>query len=384
MKTLKQTGFVQDEDIVKFPHGAIQNKTDLQPGTPVVREVYNDLLQNIYKLLDITGVVANGTEDSETSQHQIIDALKKFSNELNDLQQVVTLNANEWSVNFNIDLLPDNYVFIGKVSDNYVSGTSYTFKGTGVNSYSMISDSGFNASDLVLVIINQSQVVFLNLSSITGGNEVVTSFGTPLTFNDGNEVHYLSDGYISTNKPSVSNVQQHIRVLASNANLIVTDAIILKGKLLCFVFDTSALEYFFYDFDINDLTTPNLVTNDPFISGVDNQPYIYSDGTFVYMTNGDNGTVNDYDIKKYSYDENTSTLTGVTSFQIENTFEKTTNAFITGDFLFTFTSGNLYKYDLTSNSKVFVDFYNNINGVVFKQNGNTYYSNGEIAIKWVL
>ena len=385
MKTLGQLGYVQDTDLVKFPHGAIQDKTDLLPGTPVTRGLYNDILQNIYKLLDITGTIPNDNEDSENSQHQIIDALKKFSNELNDLQQVVTLNTLDWNVNFDIDLLPDNYVFIGKVSDNYVSGSAYTFSGNGTNSYTMSSNSGFKASDLVLITIDQSNVKFLNLSAITQDDKLLVPFGTPLSYNEGNTVRYLSDGSIITDLPSIDDIQQSIRVDESNVNLDLVDAIIFKGFVLCLVLDTSTVTYSMFSFNLNNLvdSIPVSFNGFSFPVGVDNQPYMYCDGTNIFLTNNSGNSTNDYDFHKLDIDSGND-ITLVSSFSIDNTFKKTTNAFITGDFLFTFIGGLLEKYELSTGIKTNVGAFNTINGVVFKQNGNTYYSNGEVAVKWEL
>lgn len=385
MKTLKQLGYVQDTNIVKFPHGAIQDKTDLVAGTPVTRGLYNDLLQNIYKLLDLSGVVPTDTEDSETSQYQIIDALKKFSNELNDLQQVVTLVSTTWTVNFNIDLLPDNYVFVGKVTDNYVSGTSYTFQGSGSNSYTMTSDSGFNASDVVLVTIDQSNVKFLNLSSLSGENTIFTPFGTPISYNESNNVYYLSQGKLLTDNPSINDLQQFIKVEESNSNLNVVDVIIHKSHILCLVLDTNTDEYFFYVFELGSLGFWS-ITNIGFTFpvGTDNTPHIYCDGDFVYLSNNSGNSVNDYEFHKLLFDDVVKTMTFVSSFSLDNTFDKTTNSFITGDFLFTFINGELNKYELSTGTKTNVGNYNAINGVVFKQNGNTYYSNGDVGVKWEL
>lgn len=384
MRKLNQLPVPQDTDLAKFPSGTIQNQTDLVEGTPVVREIYGDVLTNLYKLLDITGETATGTEDSETSQYQIIDALKKFANELNDLQQVVSLVGSTWTVNFNIDLLPDNYVFVGKVSDNYVSGTSYTFEGTGVNSYGMVSDTGFNASDVVLIVIDQSQVKFINLTYITGENTINTPFGAPISYNEGNTVHYLSDGKIVTDNPSIDDIQQTIRVDESNSNLNLIDCIIFKSHVLCLVLDTSTVTYAFYQFDLGTYTGvfPVILTGFSFPVGVDNQPYMYCDGVNVYLSNNSGNSVNDYDFHKLNYNPDDVELIFISSFSLDAAFEKTTNSFITGEFLFTFIAGQLNKYNFSTGIKTEVGTYNTNNGVVFKQNGNTYYTNGDTAVKW--
>ena len=47
MRTLKQLGFIHDVNYTLFPQGAILNETDNNDGTPVVREVYGDILSNV-------------------------------------------------------------------------------------------------------------------------------------------------------------------------------------------------------------------------------------------------------------------------------------------------------------------------------------------------
>ena len=76
MRTIKQLPIPQDTNLAKFPQGTILNETDTAQGTPVVREIYGDILTNIYKILSLTGITPDGTEDSETTQYQIVNALK--------------------------------------------------------------------------------------------------------------------------------------------------------------------------------------------------------------------------------------------------------------------------------------------------------------------
>ena len=109
MKTLSQQTFVKEVSAA-HPFGAIINETDTNDGTPVVREVYNDHLVNHYKLLEKVGMTANGQEDSETNGYQIIEALEKLPNKLNDIEQILTKSGSVWSINLPIELLPNNIV----------------------------------------------------------------------------------------------------------------------------------------------------------------------------------------------------------------------------------------------------------------------------------
>jgi len=385
MRVLRQTGFPQDTDLAKFPDGQIQNQTEAVPGTPVVREVYGDVLTNLYNLLKITGETATGTEDSDTSQYQIISALKKFANELNDVQKVLTLDGTVWRVNFDIDLLPDKYVFWAKTSDAYDPGETYTFEGTGSNSYSLTSDTGFGVSTDVFVVIDQSGVKVIDFGAITNATETVANpFGNPLTFNDSPTMHYLNDGKILKDEPSINDVQTVIQVFASNVNLLVTDAILFKGKLLVLVYDTALQTYQFYSFPVGDLTTPTLVTltGFSFPVAVDRQPYLYCDGTLLYLTNNSGNSVNDYDFNSLSFDEIGNEITLSSSFSIDPSFDKTTNAFISGSDLYTFVNNDLEKYTLPGGVRTQLGNYNNANGIVFKFNGATYYTSGEVGLKW--
>ena len=54
MRVLKNLNVPQDEDAAKFPDGQIQNQTATVAGTPVVREVYGDILTNRLSIIDGT------------------------------------------------------------------------------------------------------------------------------------------------------------------------------------------------------------------------------------------------------------------------------------------------------------------------------------------
>jgi len=55
MRTIKNLAVPQNSD-PKFPFSTIQNETDVLDGTPVVEEIYGDVLTNLYKLLQVVAV----------------------------------------------------------------------------------------------------------------------------------------------------------------------------------------------------------------------------------------------------------------------------------------------------------------------------------------
>jgi len=126
MKTIKNIAVPQDSS-AQFPFSTIKNETDTENGTPVIREIYGDVLTNLYKLLQVVGITPTNTEDSDITQYQILEALKKLPNSLNDIEQVLSLSGLVWNVPLDTDYLPNKYFFVARASDNYVSGTTYTF-----------------------------------------------------------------------------------------------------------------------------------------------------------------------------------------------------------------------------------------------------------------
>ena len=60
--------------------GRIRNKS-VSPavvGTPVVEELYGDLIQAFQKMLIVAGITVNDLPDNETNGYQLLEALKKF------------------------------------------------------------------------------------------------------------------------------------------------------------------------------------------------------------------------------------------------------------------------------------------------------------------
>lgn len=386
MKTIKNLQVPQDTNRAKFPFGTIKNETDTEPGTPVVREIFGDILTNVYKILQYTGVTPNGTEDSEDTGYQLLDALKKFANELNDVEQVVSLSGNTWSVGINIDTLPDKYVLFCRMADKYQSGVNYTFAGTGNKTYPLTSPTGFNASDEVILVIDQAEVRVYSLTgkSMSVGGGVFPIFGNPVPFNNTDTIYYESSGQLLTDEPKTHNLQQIIRLAESNSTLYVNEIMVLKGYVLCVAFDTAAVTYRFFQFALSDLSTPEEVAISGIPTGTDNAPYVYTDGEYIYITNGGGATANDYELKKFAYDPAAPSLTFSQSVALDQDFEKSTNVVVRDGSLVSFVEGVLKKYNLSTGAGTLIGQFNTLLGIIFNYKGEIYYSNGEVAKEWTV
>lgn len=381
MRTLLDLNVPKNTD-AKFPFNAIQNETDTQDGTPVVEEIYGDILTNIYKLLQTVGITPTETQDSDTSQYQILQALKQLPNSLNDIEQILELTGTTWSVGLNLSLLPNKYFFIARASENYVNGVSYSFKGSGATTLDFVS-TGFKASDEVLVIIDTAEVRAYSLGASSRDLESFNLFGSPLNFNDTNEMYYENDGNLITDFPSVDALQEIIRTELSDLTIEVRDIMVMKGYALCFCF-TGTKTYFFRQFNLNDLTESTAVTIDGTVfSDVSNfNPYVYAESGIVYVTNGMNKVVDDYTIERLGYNPGVSGLSFVSNFNLHATFLKTTNAAIKDGSLYEMVDGFLRRYDLSTDSRYDLGYFGGIVERIFRFNDFVYYQKGNLAKKW--
>lgn len=388
MRTIKNLEVPQNSN-AKFPFSTIQNETDTQNGTPVVEEIYGDIITNIYKLLQQVGITPTETQDSDTSQYQILQALQQLPNSLNDIERVLSLDGTTWNIDLNIDLLPNKYFFIARASEDYVSGISYGFKSSivGVSAYSFFSN-GFKAGDELLIIIDNSQVRAYSLSAFYGAKEEVFSvLGEPLSFNNSDKMYYQHEGKLFSDDPNIYDLQQRIRDEISASTAVVVDMVIINGYVLCFCFDEPTLLYFFVQFALTDLNTPIAINVDGASWGntVDYMPYIYAYKEGVYVSNRMNNDITDNKLSQLYYDPLTATMINVSDIYLDDSgFTKTTNTVIKEHIMYTFILDELKIYNLDSGNLESVTTFPSFVGrlIIFKN--EIYFLNGEVAKKWNL
>lgn len=383
MRTIKNLAVPQNTD-PKFPFSTIQNETDTEDGTPVVEEIYGDVLTNIYKLLQRVGIVPTGDQDSDVSQYQIVEALTKLPNVLNDIEQVLTLTTTVWSVPFNLDYLPNKYVFVARASADYVLGSVYTFQGTTATSYGFTS-AGFKSGDELLVIIDSSNVRAYSLSSLNASpTEVFAVMGSPVAFNDTTKMWYQESGQLLSDVPSVAGLESIIRVETGDGTVLLNDVFITNGYALCFCVIPGTNTYFFRQFNLSNLAVSSAVSivGTAFSNASDFAPYAYAQQGIVYVSNNMNTTANDYVLAKLNYNPTAGTLTFASTVSLDVNFSKTTNAVIKSGLLYTMISGALNSFNLSTGAKISLGTYSGIVGQLFGFNGQAYFCAGEVAKKW--
>jgi len=386
MKVLGGLSIVKDID-AKYPYGAnIKNETDTEDGTPVIREIYGDVLMNLYKVMQLAGITPNGTDDNTDTQFQLVEGFKKFHNEINDVNHVLTLDTTVWTLPLNLNYLPDKFVCFAQVTDNYNPLQPYTFKGSDGPELPF-SSQGFNASEQVLIVIDTTGVKAFSLEKLQEvADTVYTPLGSPIAFNDTDKMYYKEEGYLITDLPSSEDIQQLLRVFKSSGTLILNEVFLYNNKLLCIGFIPEDFSYYMLEIDVNNYSNieeTEIFTND---DNIDYMSYFYLDtDEKLYVTNkgNTNSGTNDYDISKYERDIS-GNFVFVSMTPIDSDFEKTTNAVIHNGFIYTFVGGYLRKYNLTTGVKTDVLYLPAVNGQLFRFNGEVYFTTGEVAKKWLL
>jgi len=382
MRKISQLPVVKQVD-ADFPNGAIINETDTNDGTPVVREIYNDILVNAYKVLDVTGVEADGEEDKEGS-YQLVEALQKLPSLLNGVEHSLSLSSGVWSIPVDLAFVPNKYIFIARATDAYVSGT---FKGLNATPNYTFTSAGFNAGDEVLIIKDNSGVRAYSLMvSTTGGgsslNLLPTIMGMPLQYNNDTMLRYQSNGKIMTDAPTVNNIQSTIRTFVSDAGVLLTDMFITQNKLICVVYFPTQITYKFYDFNLSNLNAPTLMSISGFTIpvGADFSPYFYADDQYIYITNDNGTTVNDNRVTIASI--GTHSLSYSSLVTLDTGFVKTTNGAFKNKNLYTFVSGKLSRFDINTGALTDLGLYDSVIGQLFSFKDSIYFGSGEIAQKW--
>ncbi len=377
----------KNTDTEKFPDGGIVNATETIDGTPVIEEIYNDILVNFYKLLRITGGTANNLQDNELNGYQIISALQKLANTQNDVEQQLDLSGSVFSIGLDLSKLPEKYFCFARATAAFTVGVSYTFEGTDGNASALECLTGFAVGDDVLLIIDPTTTRAIRITQgVATSTEVFTVFGTPLSYNDSNKIWYQESGNLYSDLPEIYDLQAAIRLAASDGTLLVYEMIMINGYVLCLVFKPDTLTYRFYNFSISSLATPVLVTiaGATFPTGSDNQPNVYCDGTHIYISNSTGNSANNYQFDVFSFNMAAGTLTKTGTYAVDTAFDKTTNAVVSNSYVYTYVAGVLVSYHLSTGSRSYLATYPGFIGVIFNFNGFVYYSNGEVAKKWTL
>lgn len=388
MRTIKEQNIPQETDYGKFPDSTIKNESLTEPGTPVVREIYGDFLTNIYAFLRERGINPNQLEDNQLNGYQLIQALKRNVNELNDEEKILSLDGLNWTISLDLSIIPDKYFQFVRVTENLNDTLVYQFKGSGVDLLPFITSSSFKTGDELLLIIDQSGVRYYNLSASSqqGSDSVFTVFGTPLAFNDSlDKIWYEEQGTFFNDLPQTKNLQDVIRSFLSDPTILIYDSFSYKENIFCVSFSVSDLTYKLWKFSYGNLNAPVLANTVGFVFGTTTNfgMHTYFDGEFLYFTNAANNDILDNLIYKCSLNPTSNSTTLISQFSLNVAFLKSTNIAVNSNGFVSLINGVLNSFDFVGGLLSLGNF-NSFIGSIFKIKSNIYYSNGEVAKKWLI
>ena len=394
MRTINNLAVPKETDLAKFPDSTILNETETTEGTPVVREIYGDVLTNIYAYLRDRKIIPNQIEDNELNGYQLIKALQKNVNELNDVERILTKVGSTWNIPLDLSLVPDKYFIFARASESYVPANEIgsMFKGTGDTTYNF-SSSGFSASDELLIIIDQATVRAYSLTSIISNsqsaNEVFTVFGSPVSYMDSEKIWYFENGKVFSDLPEVIEVQETLRNREGENSLLVFDVFCISNNLLVLAFFPveSENKYKFFRFPLNSPGTVIDMSISGFDlsnnGGVDKGMHAFFDD-YLYLSNLADSDDANFKFIKAQVDFNTNDISFISSFDLNAGYVKSTNSVINGDSIVSLMNGQLVRcrFDGTAPEAILnIDSYV---GLLFKIKNAIYYTNGEVAKKWTI
>lgn len=392
MRTIKQLpeGTSIEENLELFPQSTIVNQTPTKRGTPVVREIYGDPLTNIYAILKEAGLEPNNLEDNEENGYQLLEAIKNLPNKLNDIERVLNKNSNIFSVDLKLSLLPNNYFFIAKSAEEYLGEVSF-FKGTENTLIPFECLTGFSSNDELIIIINSEKVRAYKISgsnSATSTSEVFNVLGTPLPFSDSGKIWYSDNGKLYNDAPLSVDLKLFAATKIGNPNVEVYEVFIVRNYVIYLVFSKENFKYYFFKCPLNNLVSGSLeaveMSGKTFGESSDFKPFVYSDGKFVYITNGTNQNASDNVLDVFDIEYQSMSLKYSSTVTIDNLFLKSTNTVILNGKLFQLISGDLRRFPLSSDNSNQLAIIEAFVGVIFSFRNKCFYTNGEVAKNWTL
>lgn len=390
MRSLKNSGFVHDTDYTKFPEGAITNETESKEGTPVIEEVYGDILQNFYEFIKERGIVINELQDNKLNGYQFIQALKRNVNVLNDIEQLLVLNGTVFFVDLNFSILPNKYFFFAKATSDANAEIVYTIKGQAETEYSF-NQKGFKNGDELLIIFSTTGVNCINISPYTDsekGKNIIANFGFPIPYlQNQSEIWYSEAGKVFDNTPVSYDLKQILSSFYSLPNLFVYEIFLIQDRFVCCCFDESANKYRLFWLHKNNPVNPTeLIPQGFLMSNNGSLPidmFSYFDGENIYFTHNAGSTNSAKEVVRALIDFTTNKLVFIANITLDNTFVVTTNIVAKNSYFLSLISGSLnrYNFDGTVVSKGNFDSYL---GYIYNINKETFYTNGETSVRWLI
>lgn len=390
MRTLKSQNLIHDQNYALFPQGAIINETDSVEGTPVVREVYNDLLMNVYALVKDRKINFNNLEDNEQNGYQLINALKLVFNDYTDSVKILSKPGVDWFLDVDLSLVPVDCVFFVRSSEDVSSESviDQTFKDRFGVVRKFTAKTNIKTGDDCILIVNNdySRIYSLNPKSIQKSNlDNLITFGNPITLNESfDAIWYLSNGVLSNMQLNFQDIGTFI-TNQFGPDTILKNVLQVSGDFLCLIYNQVNFKYKVVSFKNN--TFNQLFEVSAFGQDISENPtedldvHFYADEVGgVFFSNQAGNSDDNYSISKYTYDRNQNQLAFQANFNLDIGFEKNTNTVVSNQRFIVLSNIGISIFNLDG-VKSTIPTYGQLIGQLFQVKNNIYFNDGHNALK---
>lgn len=384
MKTLKSINVIHDNNYINFPQGAILDETINNEGTPVVRAVYNDVLQNVYKIVSESGILFNNLEDGEQNGYQLYDALRALFSSKNSVEYSLLSDATSYRINYDLSRFENKSFIIARATEDYDS-SKVLFKGNSDIQYSFYSQD-FKAGDELLIIIDILGVRAYNLSDSISSenteNSTISLIDYPLQYiKDISNKSYIFDNFVG-NQNKEFNVESIINSFeGSTDEILLYEAFAEDNEYILFVNNVTKDRLFIYSVNITSNDVYKFTENGfSFDNSINNDIQAYYFDKKIALTNYSGSSTEDFLIQILSLDLQNHSCTFLSNEELGNDFIKTSNGVCSDSGIYTLVNNVLNYFPFGGVKQelrvfnIFSDYriFRNLDSI-FLTNGNCYF-----------
>lgn len=389
MRTIKQLNVPKEQDLNKFPDSTILNETDTIDGTPVIREIYGDLLTNWYAYLRDRGITANGLEDNEVNGYQLIEALKLNVNTLNDIRQTLSvINSNVLELDIDFKLLNSDYpIFVRSTETINIEdkGNYYLQDSKGVKKIINFTNSVNSGDELLFIISNDVKAINLiqNGSSTKNNETEINIQGVPLSYSTSKLSDYLDGNILIYNDGTSIDLNTYLQ-----AGFIVKDVVLVNDAYLVFGIESETkklrlYKYFRGENTVTEILIQNINDNNQEVGMNTAKVMMYVYKNKIAFTYRAGKVLNPYLLYMYDFD-NTNLLKFNSEIELASSFGGTSNYIMNdeGVIISETNARRLRMYTFDKQERNVYILKENVVNIFTKNTNDRFIQVGETAILW--
>ena len=390
MRTIKQLNVPKEQDLNKFPDSTILNETDTIDGTPVVREIYGDLLTNWYAYLRDRGIIANGLEDNEINGYQLIEALKLNVNTLNDIRQTLrVVDSSTFELDIDFKLLTTDYpIFVRSTETINIEGNTnvyYLQDSKGVKKIINFTQSVNSGDELLFIISNDVKAINLiqNGSSTKNNETEINIQGVPLSYSTSKLSDYLDGNTLIYNDGTSIDLNTYLQ-----AGFVVKDVVLINDAYIIFGIESASkklrlYKYFRGENTVTEILIQNINDNNQEVGLSTAKVMMYVYKNKIAFTCRAGKVFNPYLLYMYDYD-NTNLLKFNSEIELDMSFNGTSNYIMNdeGIIISKTTESRLIMYTFSKQERNVYILKENVVNIFTKNTNDRFIQVGETAILW--